>query len=498
MHVLEASYSLVTPLAFHMALTRRATITSTLFLSSLRTFWRMLAWTDPRFQRSIFLVEEEEIRLFGGRGMEEGVVHVHVASTSGQVMRPGETFRQVALGGEGEGLAFLGNGIWNLTLPDAQGNRSLLLSRSLLSSPGQLVVTCLTQESPDPLLVDALKLLGMIGGLGVRMRRGFGSLALQQLVHRTPEGLKRELFEKPTHLTAYANLLRKLMFRGHRSLPPIPALSQHTRVVMLAHDTQPMPLLEKLGSRLERFRDRLRYEHAQGRMLDYLDPQPFFRLTERRPWRRTYGSATVREAAMLVEAPTSETPLPNHELTLETMTPSMESDGSAEQAQLDALLAGRAPEEPTLSELNAEPLPGESHAAEAHESRPLPPASSWPGARPYVHEELDGLAEPDHRVGGLCFHIHQLGIQQFVAVVACYPCEPPCPDYRSAHSHAAQALHHRMRYLEHAALEEYVTGHYHHRHPKRGQAYFPEAIGLVPELRGLTRSRDHHMQKQGG
>lgn len=481
MHVLEASYSLITPLAFHMALTRRATITANLFQSSLRTFWRMLAWTDPRFQRSIFLVEEEEIRLFGGRGSEEGTIHFHVASTVGQVMWPGETFRQLEHGGEGEGLVFLGNGIWNLGHPDGQGVRALTLSRSLLVGPAQLVVTCLTREAPDPLLIDALKLLGLIGGLGVRMRRGFGSLSLQQLLHRAPDGSKRELFEKPTQLSTYGALLRRLMFRGHRGLPPIPALSHQTRVVMLAHESSPLALLERLGSRLERFRDRLRYEQAQGRMLDYLDPQPFFRLTERRPWRRTYGSANARKAAVLVETPTSEVPLPS----LDGGAGGLSSEGDSE------------PHTPGGEHLLASPEGQERSVSETEAEASLPPAAAWPGARPYVHEELDGLAEPDHRVGSLCFHVHQLGIQQYVAVVACYPCEPPPPDYRSAHSHAAQAHQHRLRYLEHAALEEFVTGHYHHRHPKRGQPYFPDSIGLVPELRGVTRSRDHYAQKQG-
>jgi len=97
-------------------------------------------------------------------------------------------------------------------------------------------------------LLTALKWLGLVGGLGSRCRRGFGSIALRQLECRASD----YRFTCPGTFTDYRQELARLLRAVPlgEDLPPITALSTAARVDLVAGPELPTQMLNRAGRRL--------------------------------------------------------------------------------------------------------------------------------------------------------------------------------------------------------------------------------------------------------
>ena len=98
-------------------------------------------------------------------------------------------------------------------------------------------------------LLDTLKLFGLLGNLGSRARKGFGSVSLLSLKDGDAELLL------PANAEEYKAEIKRLL--GHSlvaDLPPFTAFSQHSRIQISAVEKDPLSLLKKHGSELGRYR----------------------------------------------------------------------------------------------------------------------------------------------------------------------------------------------------------------------------------------------------
>ncbi len=215
----------------------------------LRFWWRALA----RPGRILAETRREEDMLFGSAagGQSRVLLSLREAAdppllSAGQVLQSGGTV-------VGEGVRYLGYGLMEAFASRKRGTQAGQLTRACLRESFEftLALRCrrLAREQIES-LVEALKCLGLVGGLGARSRRGFGSLVLLQL---DQDG--ERLWEAPADLSSLSSELSRLL-RCENELPEHTAFSGLSRIVLVPGrlDEPPLALLERLGRQMMLYR----------------------------------------------------------------------------------------------------------------------------------------------------------------------------------------------------------------------------------------------------
>lgn len=97
-------------------------------------------------------------------------------------------------------------------------------------------------------LLDSIRLFGLLGGLGSRCRKGFGSVSMVRCAGPLP-------CKVPETAEEYKAALQELIGPDPAGeLPPLTAFSQHTRLQISARGRDAMKLLEKHGDELGMYR----------------------------------------------------------------------------------------------------------------------------------------------------------------------------------------------------------------------------------------------------
>ncbi len=109
-------------------------------------------------------------------------------------------------------------------------------------------------------LYDSLLLMGLIGSLGARARRGWGSLSLSKLDH--------PIHKIPTTSLEYYSLLKTLIPTRHVDQPPFTAFSQATRLIKAYSADKSETVLEEIGKALLLFRTNGRQGKIDTRNLE--------------------------------------------------------------------------------------------------------------------------------------------------------------------------------------------------------------------------------------
>ena len=219
MSVLTATYRIVTPMFIGNAEQKADSLRPPSIKGALRFWWRALNW--GRFLReagtesaALKHLHQKEAHLFGSAADEAGsgqgrfLLDVRYL---GRSLEPG----QLPLASPGHQY-LLGQGLYHF------GKKYL---RSALE-PGQLCLRLLfrteTTNKDQKSIAQALLAMGLLGGLGSRSRKGFGSLAIQTL-----EGIDLQV---PGNLDALRKMLTDLMADSLDDLPPYTAFSRKSRV----------------------------------------------------------------------------------------------------------------------------------------------------------------------------------------------------------------------------------------------------------------------------
>lgn len=274
--IISARFTVATPMFCRGADESGAELRAQSFKGTLRWWWRALAW--PRIG-DLGEIRDQEDRLFGSSRTGQSRLLIRVSGEPTEI--PSST---VLLDGNGvvvgAGARYLGYGVMEAFASHTKRTSAGQLTRACLAAPFEFEVSMRLRSTKqqgrpidEDLLVDALVAVGLMGGMGAKSRKGYGSLAL-----RTLEGLRPE-WSAPENLAGLCNHIDALLARVSTgkvtvaNLPPYTAVSSHSRVVVLdAQTSDPLVALDRIGRELVRYRSWGR----DGKILDGVDSERNF------------------------------------------------------------------------------------------------------------------------------------------------------------------------------------------------------------------------------
>jgi len=245
---IEATYRVVTPLFCAGANQQRAELRLPSFKGVLRFWWRALAWS--RLDGNLHAIREQEDRLFGSAGGGRSRLSMNLSVSAEPETAGVDTVLEVAGNVVGEGARYLGYGVM-----EAFGKRAGRLIRPCLRAPLGFTLWMRGRglaEEPLNHLRSALLAVGMLGGMGAKSRKGYGSLAIQSL--RVDDV---EQWQAPQSVDHLRDRIKALRYEaGPSGWPEFTALCGRTRHVLVhaARNVDAMELLNLVGREMMRHR----------------------------------------------------------------------------------------------------------------------------------------------------------------------------------------------------------------------------------------------------
>lgn len=241
---IEATYRIVTPMFCSGADQNLAELRLPSFKGALRFWWRSLMWQRVPDVQSL---QRKEAALFGASDQNVGqsIVQLRISKLA---LEPQTGAGQILEGGRLLGLHYLGYGIMEAF--DGKNTKAGRLTRSMLPG-GQFTVACRFSRLAEPDQIEevrrALVLLGTVGGLGSKSRKGFGSLTLTSLA------MNDEQQELPHSIQ---ERLSSVLYELRDGLPDWTAWTSSSRVVVTTHQpkSRAVEALDALGREEVHFR----------------------------------------------------------------------------------------------------------------------------------------------------------------------------------------------------------------------------------------------------
>lgn len=207
---IECTYRIVTPMFLGDADTKCAdNISPQAFKGALRFWWRALNWSK---HQDLSKLHAEECRLFGGdsehRG--QGVVLLSVNQT--------EPLNTQGKASQLRDLSYVTIGINGSMRSD---DRHFIKQNSTFDVCVTLKPNAKTEDKES--ITDAIKAIGLFGGLGAKSRKGFGSLSLVSLDRSSMTTQTDESFKERG-----SQLISKYPIATVTEYPPFTAFSQHS------------------------------------------------------------------------------------------------------------------------------------------------------------------------------------------------------------------------------------------------------------------------------
>jgi len=238
------------------------------FRGVLRWWWRALNY--PQFyvdalenqQAALKELGIAETRLFGSSDDGQGAVLMRLvdAQSLDLVEAPGRLMN----GGHvvGPGACYLAGQGLIVAFGDEKGT----LKRSCITPDQSVTIAMLVKEKESATasevdsLIRAVKALGLLGGVGSHLRRGWGSVSLTNLeVEGFEDGIIAAPFEAPTNPEAYkaaiAEIFSAIPYANAERLPPFTAFGPKSRIDILCRPSgNPLSVLDNVGKAMQRYR----------------------------------------------------------------------------------------------------------------------------------------------------------------------------------------------------------------------------------------------------
>lgn len=220
---ITATYRIITPMFIGDANQAATGISPASVKGALRFWWRALSWARV-YKNAVHsetdalkLLHKEESKLFGSSAENGKAASFVLRLDTNEIATARNT--DWPTGRQNDASSYLGLGLWKMGQQDQREyiNEDQLFSVSLILSSE---VSALESES----LQAALKLWGLVGGLGSRARRAFGSVSIVSLGEQ-----KYTFTDVDGYLSELKNLLSNSVFDGVQ-LPPYSAISESTQV----------------------------------------------------------------------------------------------------------------------------------------------------------------------------------------------------------------------------------------------------------------------------
>lgn len=253
--MLRATFSINTPLFLGGADPQRGVseLRPPSIKGVLRFWWRALAW--GRLAGNLGQIRKEEARLFGSAGGEttgrQASFLLRARALTAATPIPVDT----VLNGRddkvvGVGARYFGYGLMEAFDSKKTRKKAGQLTRPCLQAPFEFTVELISRDPLDQTLIDALKLMGLLGELGSRSRRGWGSLSLLSL-----EGAD-QTWSAPTDCESYKKALLDVIGNARQCErePEYSAFWKQTRIEVVRSDSDPLRLLNAIGEQMIRYR----------------------------------------------------------------------------------------------------------------------------------------------------------------------------------------------------------------------------------------------------
>lgn len=256
---LTATYRIVTPMFIGDANQSATEITSASVKGALRFWWRALNWgkfrnqtgaTDESALRELYGAEAD---LFGAtadekhpqRGQGKFLLRV-IPPKFWDIAEKDKVHKQFV---KVDAARYLGYGLMGAFGADAGK-----LVRSCLQDNQTFDIQLVFRQGIDPSMLDAVKALGLLGGLGSRVRHGMGSIALLSL-----KGDGIEPWHTPTTDNNYHQEIKKLLHDDGTAQqtvnePPFSAFSHYSTIDHLFSVRNGYTALNELGNAMLRYR----------------------------------------------------------------------------------------------------------------------------------------------------------------------------------------------------------------------------------------------------
>lgn len=254
-HVIRATYRIVTPMFIGDAEQKASGISPASVKGALRFWWRALNW--PRVYKSMAHSEsdalkrlhEEESELFGSSA-ENGKAASFTLRVDSEKLK--STLKDCAHPQFSKYTAarYMSYGLMEAFSSKNKGTSAGTLWRDCINEEQDFTVNITSYDSVGVALQVPLIVMGLLGGLGSRVSRGLGSIALQNLTVNDSN-----VWTKPETIDGYSEQLRQFLSDLNcPSEPPFSAISNFTSIDILTSSDTPYECLESLGAGMMHYR----------------------------------------------------------------------------------------------------------------------------------------------------------------------------------------------------------------------------------------------------
>lgn len=243
--VIEATYRIVTPMFIGDAKQEAIGISPASVKGALRFWWRALNWglirektaTDEDALRQL---HNEESKLFGTATDDGNRASFTLRTKYGSLKK---TTKNTVHGDfkNYEAARYLGYGVMEAFASRNKNTKAGQLTRECINEDQTFNVQLYFHRQADSTVIDALIAIGLLGGLGSKLRKGMGSVALESIKNN-----QKEIWHSPATKDIYKKEIIQLFEKNNinqPSLPPFTAFSSKSRVDFLLVRSSPYDVL---------------------------------------------------------------------------------------------------------------------------------------------------------------------------------------------------------------------------------------------------------------
>jgi len=245
-NVVEAKFHIVTPMFLGGADQQAEDIRPSSVKGMLRFWWRALNWSRFRGAAgatdasALQALHDEEARLFGSAADDkkggQGVFLLSVQTQNKQIGKPSITKFSPLHYMAGQGVVFQ---------KDASKDRNALLSGCFTL---RLRFRDTASEQQRTSVIQALRVFGLLGGMGARARRGFGSIALLEINGVAFTNL-------PTTVEEYRQAISRILgVDASAQEPPLTAFSRTAKIAFSQPAKDSFKVIEAIGKEMGLYR----------------------------------------------------------------------------------------------------------------------------------------------------------------------------------------------------------------------------------------------------
>ncbi|GFO73307.1 CRISPR-associated protein Cmr1 [Bathymodiolus japonicus methanotrophic gill symbiont] len=220
---------------------------------ALRFWWRALQWgayleqAKGNADQALQALHEQEAELFGAAFKDnkygQGKVLLKLKKSSGKELPAKKASIPNPIP---EQQYLLGQGLYHC--------RDGLLQSALESQKTFKVVLKLDNEVDAQPIINTLMLFGLLGGLGSRSRKGWGSVAIRFLTY-TDKDKNNKNITMPDDKASYKKVITDLLSQLPEEMPPFTAFSKQTRIDLSAFTNKSAEsLLTEVGNEQQMYR----------------------------------------------------------------------------------------------------------------------------------------------------------------------------------------------------------------------------------------------------